>query len=1519
MIQWNAIRAFNGSQDQGFEELCAQLARTVTSPGSSFVRKGTPDAGVECYVVHRDGTEWGWQAKYFFTMGPSQWSQLDESVKTALDKHPRLTRYVVCIPIDLPDGRIKGRKSAKDRWDERVQKWAKWASQRGMTVVFVYWGSSELLEQLTLPEHIGRVHYWFDTRRFSRAWFMERLEEAVHAAGPRYTPEIHVDLPVAQEFEAFGRTEAFFDHIKSLAKGIRKSLRQAGYSWSTDLKDEQFAALVSPVTANAERILKALSEIRASAIDPLTFGAIAEQIDHAQNLAKPLLTYLHDRELNRSEEAQVSERRSVDDKYRDQQYKLRSLIWELEDLGHKLLSAHSIATSTLLLLRGNAGTGKTHLLCDLANKRISEGRPTILLMGQQFISDDMPWVQAIQQLDMPDFPAAQFVGALEAAAQSVGCRALVLVDAINEGNGKEIWPNNLASFLVHLERSPWIGVVISVRSTYEELVVPDEIRKRAFCITHHGFEDNEYDAVKTFFNYYGIELPSSPLLAPEFSNPLFLKTLCRGLSESGVSQIPRGLYGITSVFNLFLDAINTRLSRSLNYNVNLALVKRAIESFASALVASGNRWLSLEHADHIVNSLLPGRDFDRSLYHGLVSEGVLTEDVVSIRDGHRSQAVLIGYERFADHVIVELLLDKNLNVNDPAAAFAPGGVLDSVCNNTNYGADGLIEALCIQVPERIRKELVEVAPQFVGRWGIRDAFRQSLIWRSKDAFSDNTRKIFNEFTQNNIELLDSIDVLLTVATLANHPFNADFLHQRLLDDPMPDRDSWWSTSIHYLWDRTGALQRLIDWAWSVEQKATVESESARLCAITLAWTLSSSNRFLRDRSTAALVTLLTGRFDILESLVDLFSTCDDPYIQERIYAVSYGVAMRCHDAESVGRLSMSIYNKTFATNAPPPHILLRDYARGIVERAVYLGAKLDVKLKNVRPPYSSKFPVIPSEEEIEPLKPCWERGSHDSGDLEWSRNRIGSSVLNDDFGRYVIGTNSSSLSHHWLSVGIDEPIWKSPEERLSEIISELSVDAREAVEAYEGACRDVMFEISMLRMQSFAAATDSKDAPNDRSASIVSQRLSELEKSNESPLEILKELISAERGELIIELIHKKLFTMRDEPGFPLDAIQRYVLWRVFDLGWTVERFGEFDRYGAGERGRSPRKAERMGKKYQWIAYHEMLAYLSDNFQYRVRYADRGNRIYEGPWQCGLRDIDPSCTLRNTKGGTSWGGHTPGWWCAHICDNWVEPESHEDWVARVDDIPDIASILQVTHPEDKTTWINVKGFFDWMQPTPPDFESSDVEQRELMFGCTGYLIKSEEMEKFIEWAGKKNLWERRMPEPPQVGEMFLGEHGWSQASKYFQRSYYGDDGWVKPSHSCPAAIRTIAFIYTRSGGDFDCAVDDSYHLQLPTADLMNILDLKWGGIAANYNDVSGRVAILDPTANSVGPSSLLLRADLVYALADNGLSICWVVTGEKRVVGQEMSNKRHSALRFSGVYRIKDEKLEGSLNFNLIT
>ena len=1535
-LDWNSIRPLNGGRDKGFEELCAQLARAERPSGSMFVRKGTPDAGVECYAVLRNGNEWGWQSKYFHKLGDSQWSQIDRSIRTALKKHPKLVRYFVCVPVDRADARIEGRKSAKERWNDHVTKWSSWAADLGMTVEFVYWGSHELLERLARPVHIGRLRFWFDVRRFDAAWFIARLDEAVDTAGPRYTPEIHVDLPIAWEFEAFGRTDRFFDREKARARKIRRKLRSVEYPRGAS--DPPVDAALADVSSKIQAVLAAIGAIDVQATGPLPFRAVSEQIHAVEEAAEELSRFLGERarELEAKAEAESRDTKAHRSSYRsnpdrDRRTWLLHLISELEETRKSFVHADLISGSPLMVLRGAAGTGKTHLLCDLARQRISADQPTVLLMGQRFVSNEAPWSQALQQLDLSSLSGEEFVGALEAAAQAAGSRALVMIDAINEGAGRNIWPSHLAAFLKHLERSPWIGVVLSVRSSFEELVLPDDVRSRAAGVTHVGFRGLEYDATKTFFLHYGLELPSTPLLAPEFQNPLYLKTLCQGLKAKGERRLPRGFQGITTVFDWYLSAVNDRLALNLDFDSRTPLVRQAVEAVAEAIVDSGERWLTLTKAGEVVNRHLPGRDFTRSLYQGLVSEGVLVEEAVPLQDPNREVVVFIAYERFADYLVARILLGRYLDVNDPASAFEPEGGMAFICDDKHYISPALLEALCIQIPEKTGQELISVAPTCADRWELGDAFRQSLIWRKYEAFSQDTRRALNKVCRSEHDWQDTLDVLVTVATLPEHPLNGWFLDGRLQKEAMPDRDAWWSVYLHHAYGTQGAVDRLVDWASSLDPGVSIDDEAVDLCAVALSWMFTTSNRFLRDRATMALVSLLTCRLAAVVRLVKRFGDVDDPYVAERVYAVAYGVAMRCHDPVAVGALATCVYERVFASGSPPPHILLRDYARGVCERALFLGSKIEVVPDRIRTPYKSTWPTIPTEEDIKTLLPDWSKGSYDSGELDWARNRIGNSVMDDDFASYVIGTNSSSID--WLSLKLEDAQWKPPprrEDLLRALVGEFSAGERAAWEEFEAADKTYAAEL-----QSFSAdwfAQREKDGTSENlDLSDLEALTQELKKARPPEIRALEEerkqsdvaleaILSDEHAQRLanIRSAHEDDYESRRPPRFELREIQRYVLWRVFDLGWTTKRFGHFDRFSIGHYGRSASKAERIGKKYQWIAYHEIMALVSDHYQYRERFRDEeGDRAYKGTWQSRFRDIDPSCALRSLPGGTSWDGHSISWWGSARYDSWGDPGRPRDWVVNTTDLPKIEDLLVVTNPADGSRWLNGQGCFSWKQRPPADRESTDVERRELWYTCTGYLVRAVDAEAFLRWAKGIDFSRRWMPEAGNVYEMFIGEHAWAPASRYFQHPYYGDTGWTQPIHGCPVRVRTVACEYMRETSGFDCSIEESYTLRLPVIDLVNGLGIRWSGHGADFTDGAGRVAAQDPTVHSEGPSALLLRDDILGEfLAREKVTFCWAVRGEKRVISSAFGTgpRRHPRLRMIGAYVLSEGRAVGFLN-----
>jgi len=1495
-INWKHILALNGSQAEGFEEFISQLARREAMPqGAKFTRKGKPDAGIECYWTLPTSEEIVWQAKYFLSQEGFDWSQVDGSIKTALDKHPKLIQYYVCIPVDLPDARLTTQRSAFEKWQNHVTKWEGWAANKGMSVKFVWWGSHEMLEKLSSPANAGLAQFWFDAAVLDPDWFDKRLREAIVTAGPRYTKEVNVELPIVEDFDAFGRTAKWVSRLKRFASQISKVHRLA--STELDKLGEQKQP-VDEALGLVAIVITMLREITVEPTTPVSFKPILDQIATAESAIQSVLAKLGESARLEDEKPREGADRSYwENPFRSTLYRLYDVERNLSEAADTLRYTETLAQSVLLLLNGTAGMGKTHLFCDLAAKRQQAGLPTVLLMGQRFRQPAEPWTQALQQLDLAQWSAGDFVGALECVAQAANARVLVMIDALNEGAGRAIWPDHMSAFLELIGRSPWIAVAVSVRSNYEEFVLPANVIAAATRLTHEGFTDHEYDASKTFFKHYGIELPSTPLLAPEYRNPLFLKSICLGLKEAGYTRLPRGFHGITQVFQLYTGAINTRLAKLLDFDEKAHLVQKALKLFVAAFPSHYQQWLSRDEAMTLVDGLLPGRSFQSSLYQNLVGEGLLVEDLVPMGEGVKQEFVHLGYERLADHFTAEQILEKVRQTPNRSNQ-------DHLTEDDKHLTSGVLESLFIQGPETLQQELLDFAPSVSSHWQWPDAYRQSLIWRSPKAFTDRTTYWFNKSITQEWDQNKALEIVLTLAIVPGHPWDADFLDRQLRKRKMPERDEWWSLKLHFLYgDERSAVHRIIDWALSLKISDVVEEESVRLASLTLAWLLSSSNRFLRDRAAKAAANLLRGREAAAANLVRTFASVDDLYIRERVLAIAYGVAMRSHNASQMQPLADAVLETVFPTSPIVAHHLLRDYARGVIERQHVLSPQSEELLARVRPPYGSKWPRIPSKNAIEKLEESLKAEGKDA----FGAWRIAFSVLHDDFGRYVIGTNSWSTD--WLSLRLDQPQWSSYSEQLQRFRAECNPALSELWEEYDTA----ESKYSEASAKKFLAKLRSGIHGDGEPREGFDGAIRGTEKMVKTAQTALLNQLSQERANELRSLWKtRRTPQATSAPKFDLNLTQRYVMMRVFDLGWTAKRFEYFDQHVIRYNGRESSKAERIGKKYQWIAYHEACALIADNFQYR---GDLGQSLvehaYEGPWQDGTRDIDPSHSLLSTKGDS---GSSEGWWAPQFEPDWGDGLDGLTWAKNITDFPDINSLIQKMD-SDGRSWLVADLSFDRDRPTPEGIDRDEVESRQFWCHVRSFLVRNEDVDAFVKWTEGVDFWGRWMPTVPSSHNMFLGEYLWSLAWKHSNIPYYGNDGWVRPAHGCPVFVRASSFEYHQASKGFDCSVDDGFTLHLPDEAIVRAMNLAWSGDAADFHGANDELLTQDPSAYNNGPAALLLRSDMIEEMRQiQGLSLCWIVLGERQAY-LPGPMQHLGSVRISGGFTVKDGILSGSVKF----
>ena len=101
---------------------------------------------------------------------------------------------------------------------------------------------------------------------------------------------------------------------------------------------------------------------------------------------------------------------------------------------------------------------------------------------------------------------------------------------------------------------------------------------------------------------------------------------------------------------------------------------------------------------------------------------------------------------------------------------------------------------------------------------------------------------------------------------------------------------------------------------------------------------------------------------------------------------------------------------------------------------------------------------------------------------------------------------------------------------------------------------------------------------------------------------------------------------------FPTEGVRNWIVKRAYELGFDVNLHGDYDRFAKDWTFRnSDNRIDRIGKKYQWIAFHEIMGILADNYKYEDDYANEGSGRYElfhGTWQSFLRNINPSMIAR---------------------------------------------------------------------------------------------------------------------------------------------------------------------------------------------------------------------------------------------------------------------------------------------------
>lgn len=198
-----------------------------------------------------------------------------------------------------------------------------------------------------------------------------------------------------------------------------------------------------------------------------------------------------------------------------------------------------LLNNQVLIVEGEAGMGKSHLLAQTAIDLLDANGYSLLLLGHTFLTSSPILEQTLQVLNMGT-DSETFLDMLEGIGISNQTTVAILIDAINESADHNIWLTGLLGLVDRIAGYDHIKIVISVRTTYKDLVLDNAMQKRVSDgsisrLIHDGFHENVQEAMMQFFDHYHINFGASDYLSYELSNPLLLEMYCATYQEGEIA------------------------------------------------------------------------------------------------------------------------------------------------------------------------------------------------------------------------------------------------------------------------------------------------------------------------------------------------------------------------------------------------------------------------------------------------------------------------------------------------------------------------------------------------------------------------------------------------------------------------------------------------------------------------------------------------------------------------------------------------------------------------------------------------------------------------------------------------------------------------------------------------------------------------------------------------------------------------------------------------------------------------
>ncbi len=978
IMNWQHFQTYNEASTRAFEAMCNQLFdlwvnREYKEKRKSFVvvNGAGGDGGVESYATLVTGEEIGVQAKWFLdSITASQFKQIKNSILTAMEIHPKLVKYIVCIPRDLSN-----LKKCKDGNIARDTEFSKWNSlvtdvkKNYPNVDIALWGDHAIEVELQRVEAAGVRRYWFEKEELTKEAIQRSFDMQKNGwLVQRYIPVLHNQGKMHKEISSFlGTTQESLFLLGELKK-IEKLLGE--------LIDEirNLHDFIQEKNIDEEEIVK-LEELEVRAGQQLMELLEIENAFQSENKISPWIEYIFEYDGLECLETWI-EKCSHRDGYHHF-HDIQKSIKKLNEINMSLLIKRLQQRCNIkkIIVIGGQGTGKTHGIANVVETQLEQDYHIPILIQAKSVSHKDDWKDIIiGTLGLSqEWSEEELWSALEALSYrneinhlfsdikteiTIVPKILICIDGIDEVKPYDRWIDRINQVDAIIVNHPRIRFCFTGRSyAFESKRLLQESRLKKVYLSADG--DVQVSKIyESYMKYYNVNDEGAKWLRYSISTPYTLKLLCELYEGKRIGQIGKSDVTVTNLLREKFNRLNEEFKIQAGYEENThdQFVKNVLLKI-NEIFETQNEVARVE-----LKSALCKLNICRYLNETGIDKILDFFEKHSFLQSYQKESksffeedetiYFLGVQPVYDYIKALRLFEK--------IAYSDELELDrKVLENT-----GALQMYAVMVLENYEKILWEnkSCGKYLNEEDLFSIVAFSLVNVDENIAGKFADWLSDIMSVNAYALSLAVNrIILPLARNRRHPLGSILLDQYLNEFEKPaDRDVIWSIPSGLNGNDDSLWIRYDDIAYELYTLENTDCYDGM--PLVWAWGLTSVDNSQRTKVRKEITKWGIEQPEEFFKLFEKFSDVNDMQVKTDIFAIAMAVAHVCRkNKEYLRKISKWIYHNIFQYGKIKNmhNAAIRYYSRAIMECSYSEGVATIAMVNKSRPPYKVGASLLP--------------------------------------------------------------------------------------------------------------------------------------------------------------------------------------------------------------------------------------------------------------------------------------------------------------------------------------------------------------------------------------------------------------------------------------------------------------------------------------------------------------------------------------------------------------------------------